>query len=163
MASPRVIKSAKRARSALFEEVYDTEIEIENESNGSVEIKDSDAEGKFVVLFNKGQEEVSVAGWQIVREAAGKKIPYKLPRNTVIAPGATVTIWSANQKKTAAPPAELVSKSNWLAADEMKTILLDGNGAVQAQREAKKTLRASKRSRQTLNGTSEDESKCMIM
>jgi lamin B len=161
MTSPRVPRSATKRSRVSFEDVYEENIDVDNVADGPVEIHDQDPEGKFVVLFNKGSEDISIGGWQLVREAGDAKTTYKLPRNTVIKPAVSLTIWSAETKHAHNPPNDLLMKQNWAHEDEMVTSLLDNDAKPIAKRQTKKSLRATKRKRPTTSA--EDSSKCAIM
>lgn len=128
-ASPRL---GQRKRHISEEEHYSTEYHTESQLNGEVEIIEHDQEGQLVRIENKGEKDVSLAGWQINRKANEETVTYKFHRNLVLKVNSTITVWSHNVKgATHNPPNDLVMKSQvWPAATEMTTTLLDNNGKV---------------------------------
>ena len=127
--SPRL---GKRKRQISEEEHYSTEYETDSQLNGDVEITEHDREGQFVRIENKGDKDISLNGWQIVRKAGEESITYKFHRNLVLKVKSSITIWSHNVKGISHnPPNDLVMKSQvWPAANEMATYLLDNSGKV---------------------------------
>ena len=122
-------------RKVVFEEVYESDIHTDAHTNCDIEISDHDAEGNYVLIKNKGKQDVSLSGWQLVRKAGSGtdnvKTSYKFHRNVVLKPKSTITIWSAASKKEHNPPSDLLMKSqNWFTAEEMATVLLDNNSEV---------------------------------
>lgn len=129
------MRGKRKAIQEIFEDEYHTtSFNTEGQTTSDVEINDHDAEGNYVQVLNKGEKEISLAGWQLVRDAANNPQPttYKFHRNIVIKPGAKITIWSAGVKgKTNNPPSDLVMKNHsWATAPEMSTSLLDADGTV---------------------------------
>lgn len=129
------MRGKRKAVQEIFEDEYHTtSFNTEGHTTSDVEINDHDAEGNYVQVLNKGEKEISLAGWQLVRDAANNPQPttYKFHRNIVIKPGAKITIWSAGVKgKTNNPPSDLVMKNHsWVTAPEMTTSLLDADGTV---------------------------------
>lgn len=129
------MRGKRKAIQEIFEDEYhSTSFNTEGHTTSDVEINDHDAEGNYVQVLNKGEKEIPLAGWQLIRNAANNPQPttYKFHRNIVIKPGAKITIWSSNVKgKTNNPPSDLVMKNhNWTTAPEMTTSLLDADGTV---------------------------------
>ncbi|KAI9555121.1 lamin-like protein [Daphnia sinensis] len=108
-------------------------------AKGDVEVSEVDAEGKFIRLQNKGDKEVSLSGWQLVHKAQETETIYKFHRSLKVAPGGSVTVWSAGSGAAHEPPSTLVMKEQrWFVASEMVTQLLNNNGEEMAQRESKR-------------------------
>lgn len=144
----------KRKRTVIdeSEELSQAEFFVTGNAKGDIEIGEVDAEGKFVKLHNKGNKEIAIGGWQIVRKAAGKETSYKLHRTVKIAAGATITIWSMDvQGITHEPPTNIVMKSQkWVTADDMKTQLYNSDGEEVAGSERIKRIIATQSSRQRM-------------
>ncbi|KAI1301896.1 Lamin Dm0 [Halotydeus destructor] len=159
--SPRPPRSGGKRR-VVFEEKYETNINVDSNATGDIEVDDHDVEeGSHVTLENKGKEDVPLGGWHLELTAGNAKTEYKFPRNTVIKAESTIKIWSANTKHASNPPTDLVMKNqNWAHGDEMTTRLFNSEEKEVAHRETKKVLRATKR-RQTAGG--EEESRCCVM
>lgn len=122
---------AKRKRTLLEEsqEASMSDYSVSNTSKGDIEISDADPDGKYVKLFNKSGKEMSLGGWQVVRRAGDNETVYKFHRSVKIEANSTVTIWSSDQGKDHEPPTNLVMKGQkWFVADNMTTIVLNGNG-----------------------------------
>lgn len=129
------LRGKRKAVQEIYEDEYHTtSYNTEGHTTSDVEINDHDAEGNYVQVLNKGEKEISLAGWQLVRNAANNPQPttFKFNRNIVIKPGAKITVWSAGVKgKTNNPPSDLLMKSNsWAIAPEMTTSLMDADGNV---------------------------------
>lgn len=127
--SPRVSRSSGK-RKAYFIDHMEEHIDENNHANGDVEIEAHDVAGKSVSVVNKGVEEVSLGGWQVVRTAGEATTTYKFPRNIVIHPGQVITLWGADSKHAHNPPNNLLIKQSWAHAAEMRTQLVNANGEV---------------------------------
>ena len=129
------LRGKRKAIQEIFEDEYHTtSYNTEGHTTSDVEINDHDPEGNYVQVLNKGEKDISLAGWQLVRNAANNPQPttFKFHRSIVIKPGAKITIWSSGVKgKTNNPPSDLLMKSHsWTTAPEMTTSLLDADGNV---------------------------------
>ncbi|XP_046437575.1 lamin Dm0-like [Daphnia pulex] len=108
-------------------------------AKGEVQVDEVDSEGKFIRLINKSEKEVSLSGWQLVHKAQETETIYKFHRSLKVAPGGTVSVWSAGSGTAHEPPSTLVMKEQrWFVAREMVTQLLDSSGEEMAQRESKR-------------------------
>ncbi|XP_046632521.1 lamin Dm0-like [Daphnia pulicaria] len=108
-------------------------------AKGEVQVDEVDSEGKFIRLINKSEKEVSLSGWQLVHKAQETETIYKFHRSLKVAPGGTVSVWSAGSGTAHEPPSTLVMKEQrWFVAKEMVTQLLDSSGEEMAQRESKR-------------------------
>jgi len=166
--SPRAFASprgAKRKRVVIDEEEY---FDVSSRSDCDIEISEHDADGKFVKIYNKGETDVSLSGWQLVRTAGEGQTTYKFHRSVVIKPQTHITIWSSESNMTHNPPGELVMKSQkWFVASDMKTTLLDNTSKEMAVRETKKRISTTRRSMQGYNGAEVEgrdrEDRCSVM
>lgn len=135
----------KRKRAAV-EESEDNSVSdfyVSATAKGNVEIKEIDADGKFVKLFNKGAEEVSIGGWQLQRllNDNGPVTTYKFHRSVKIEPNGTVTVWSSDSRATHEPPSNIVMKQQkWMTGDNTKMTLLNSEGEIVASMERKKQI-----------------------
>lgn len=122
---------AKRKRTLLEEsqEASLNDYSINSSSKGDIEVSEADPDGKFVKLYNKGNKEVALGGWQVLRKAGDNEIVFKFHRTVKIEPNSYVTIWSSDSGKDHEPPANLVMKGQrWFVADNMTTSVINGNG-----------------------------------
>ncbi|XP_046437486.1 lamin Dm0-like [Daphnia pulex] len=111
---------------------------ISSSAKGEVQIEEVDSEGKFIRLVNKSEKEVSLGGWQLVHKAQDLETIYKFHRLLEVAPGGTVSVWSADSGTAHKPPSTLVMMGlQWFVAREMVTQLLDNSGKEMAQWESK--------------------------
>jgi len=102
-----------------------------------VEIAEVDSEGQFIRLSNKSDTEFSLGGWHISHKANETETVYKFHRSLKIAPGASVTVYSAGTGVTHEPPSTLVMKEQrWFVADRMVTHLFDTDGEEMALRDS---------------------------
>ncbi|WAR00913.1 LAM0-like protein [Mya arenaria] len=113
----------------------------EASAKGAIEIHDTDHDGKFIKLFNTGEDDVVLGGWVLRHSAGDKETVYKFHRNLKLNAGHFVTVWSSNAGQTHSPPTDLVMKGQqWFTAEEMKTVLLHEDQEM-ATRELKKTVK----------------------
>ncbi|XP_054160779.1 lamin Dm0-like [Oppia nitens] len=142
--SPRTYtpRSAKRKRTVYLQEEENTvDIVVNSNSKSDVEISDHDYEGKYVKLFNKGDKEVSLSGWQLIRNAGDLDTHFKFHRSIVIKPNTTITVWSSDSNAAHSPPNDIVMKGQtWFTSDAMQTTLLNNNGEEMATRKTSKRL-----------------------
>ncbi|XP_052280565.1 lamin Dm0-like [Dreissena polymorpha] len=138
----------------------------EAHSEGAIEIHDTDHEGKFIKLFNTGEEDIVLGGWTLKHTAGENETLYKFHRNLKLAAGQFVTVWSSNAGQTHNPPSDLVMKGQqWFVADEMKTVLMHDEQQM-ASRELKKTTKRIVRTyRTSRDGTEvqDGQQSCSIM
>lgn len=124
-------RGGKRKRTFLeeSEESSQSDYSITSHAKGSVEISETCPQGKFIRLHNKGNKEVALSGWQLVRKAGDAETTFKFHRSVKIDAGGTVTVWSSDAGQTHEPPSNIVMKSQkWFFADNMSTSLLNGSG-----------------------------------
>jgi len=154
-------RALKRKRTMLEESsAYSlSDFQSSSTSKGELEIAEVDSEGKFIRLFNKGDKEFSLSGWQLVHKANETETIYKFHRSLKVAPAASVTVWSAGTGVTHEPPSALVMKEQrWFVADQMTTLLLNSSGEEMAQRDCHRELSSSSilRQREELLGGPEE-------
>ncbi|XP_053405526.1 prelamin-A/C-like [Mercenaria mercenaria] len=142
------------------------EYESEAAAKGAIEIHDTDHDGKFIKLFNTGEEDITLGGWMLKHAAGDKETVYKFHRNLKLPAGHFVTVWSSNAGQTHSPPTDLVMKGQqWFTDDEMKTTLLHDDQEM-ASRVLKKTQRRITRTYRTLRDGDDEvdgREKCSIM
>jgi len=132
-------RAVKRKRTMLEESsAYSlSEFKTTSSAKTDVEIAEVDSEGKFIRLSNKGETEFPLGGWHISHKANETETVYKFHRSLKIAPGATVTVFSAGTGVTHEPPATLVMKEQrWFVADRMVTHLFNNDGDEMAIRDS---------------------------
>lgn len=122
-------RAAKRKRAFLDEtdEVTASDFSVLSASKGDIEIQESCPEGKFVKLFNKGDAEIAIGGWQLKRSSGENETTFKFHRSVKIEPKGNVTVWSAETSTTHEPPANIVMKQKWFAGEVIKTQLLNAD------------------------------------
>lgn len=170
--------AAKRKRTLLEEQEQSmSDYSVTSSSKTDVEISDTDPEGQFVKLHNKGGKEVSIGNWQIARRAGDLETTHKFHRTVKIEPNGYVTVWSANLGKEHEPPTNIVMKSQkWFVGDNMTTVLIDNNGEEVASSERVRRQLASSTTRHReyagllgneelhhQQGDPQGEEKCRIM
>lgn len=108
-------RAGKRKRTFLDEtdEVSTADFSVLSASKGDVEIQESCPEGKFVKLFNKGDAELAIGGWQLKRASGENETTFKFHRSVKIESKGCVTVWSADTSTTHEPPANIVMKQKW--------------------------------------------------
>lgn len=144
--SRRTPSGALKRKRAVVDESEDRSVSdfyVSASAKGNVEIKEIDPEGKFVKLHNKGNDEVSIGGWQLQRSLneGGPATTYKFHRSVKIESNATVTVWSSDSRATHEPPSNIVMKQQkWMTGDNTKTTLLNGDGEAVANLERIKRI-----------------------
>ena len=128
---PYQARGNKRKRICLQEEESELDFATNSTAKGDIEISDHDQDGKFVKLFNKGEKEISLGGWQLLRKADGLETRFKFHRSIALKPNSTVTVWSSDANAYHSPPTDLVMKSQtWFTSDTMVTSLHNNNNEV---------------------------------
>lgn len=169
----------KRKRTLLDEsqETSMSDYSVTSSAKGDIEIAEICPEGRFIRLHNKGNKEISLSGWQIVRRAGDSEYTYKFHRSTKLDGGATVTVWSSDAGQTHEPPSNLVMKGQkWFVGDAMSTVILNSNGEEMAlsERTRRQLTSSSLRHREMhgflgseelhhQQGDPQGEEKCRIM
>lgn len=142
------------------------DFESQASAKGAIEIHDTDHEGKFIKLFNTGDEDMILGNnWKLVHVAGDKETTYKFHRNKLGA-GQFVTIWSSNAGQTHNPPTDLVMKGQqWFTGDDMKTLLLQDDEEMATRTMKKTTRRISRTYRALRDGDDIDGrgEKCSVM
>ncbi|XP_030565457.1 lamin Dm0 [Drosophila novamexicana] len=144
--SRRTPSGGLKRKRAVVDESEDRSVSdfyVSASAKGNIEIKEIDPEGKFVKLYNKGNDEVSIGGWQLQRSIndSGPATTYKFHRSVKIEPNATVTVWSSDSRATHEPPSNIVMKQQkWITGDNTKTTLLNGDGETVANLERIKRI-----------------------
>ncbi|CAK5013318.1 unnamed protein product [Meloidogyne enterolobii] len=126
---------------------------------GDLIIEEHDTDGKFIRLYNKGDETISVGNW-VVRSTAGEiETTFKFPSRAKILPGKHATIWSSNANAEHQPPNSYVMKNQIWPHDRcIRTELLNPDREVNAWRESVLN--------QSFNGVqygSDSDKNCVIM
>ncbi|XP_015608257.1 lamin Dm0 isoform X2 [Cephus cinctus] len=148
------LRGGKRKRTLLeeSEERSSSDYSVSGTTRGDVEITEADPQGRFVKLTNKGNKELVLSGWQVIRKAGTLETVYKFHRTAKIEPGANVTVWSADIGATHEPPSNLVMKGQkWFVADNMTTTLLNNEGEEVAVSERKRQQLSTSLSRHREN------------
>lgn len=122
----------KRKRTLLdeTEERSYTDYAVTASAKGDIEITEACGEGKYVKVHNKGEKEVQIGGWQLVRKVGENETLFKFHRSVKVDAGATVTVWSTDiPNVNHEPPASIVMNGKkWFVGDNMKTVLLNAEG-----------------------------------
>ncbi|XP_023212196.1 lamin Dm0-like, partial [Centruroides sculpturatus] len=140
------MRGTKRKRTIMSqcEHKSSSDHQVSASAKGDVEIFEHDMEGKYVKLFNKGNKEVPIGGWQIIRHAGDKETNFKFHRSIVIKPNTYVTVWSAESGASHNPPSDIVMKGQtWFVGEDMITTLMNNNGEEMAIRQTMKKVHSS--------------------
>nr|WJP01042.1 lamin B isoform X1 [Portunus trituberculatus] len=130
----------KRKRATILEEQKTaTSFKSSASSSGVLQIAEDCPEGKFVKIVNTSDKDLSLGGYQIVREVTGgAQTTYKFHSKSKIGGGMEVTVYSCDTEVTHEPPLTTVMKNQkWAVGDEMTTKLLTASEEV-ATRESKR-------------------------
>ncbi|XP_054712163.1 lamin Dm0-like [Uloborus diversus] len=139
------VRSTKRKRTVLESgEKSSLDSHVSCTAKSDVEIEDHDMDGKYIKLFNKGNTEIPLGGWQLVRKAGEQESTFKFGRTVIIKPKSHVTIWSSDAGASHNPPTDLVMRGQkWFTSETMSSVLLNNNGEEMASREtSKRSLRS---------------------
>lgn len=137
------IRGGKRKRTLLeeSEEHSTNDYSVNASARSDVEINEVDPQGKYVKLVNKGNKEITLSGWQIIRRAGALETSFKFHRTAKVDAGASVTVWSSDIGANHEPPSNIVMKGQkWFIADTMITTLLNNDGEEMAKSERKRQM-----------------------
>lgn len=135
------LRGGKRKRTLLeeSEERSSSDYSISGTARGDIEITEADPQGRYVKLTNKGNKEMGLSGWLIIRKAGTLETVFKFHRTAKIEAGASVTVWSADIGATHEPPSNIVMKGQkWFTSDNMTTVLLNNESEEMATSERKR-------------------------
>ena len=135
------LRGGKRKRTLLeeSEERSSSDYSVTGTARGDVEIAEADPQGRYVKLTNKGNKEISLSGWQVIRKAGTLETLFKFHRTAKLEAGANVLVWSADIGATHEPPSNIVMKGQkWFIADNMTTTLINNEGEEMATSERKR-------------------------
>ncbi|XP_066584642.1 lamin Dm0-like isoform X2 [Prorops nasuta] len=135
------MRSGKRKRTLLeeSEECSSNDFSVCGSSKGDVEFAETDPQGRFVKLFNKGNKEIGLSGWQIIRKAGNLETNFKFHRTAKIEAGSSVSVWSSDIGASHEPPSNIVMKGQkWFTSDHMTTLLLNNDGEEMATSELRR-------------------------
>ncbi|KAL4227961.1 intermediate filament [Mactra antiquata] len=166
--TPKKGRGTKRKRVTLdISEVPVTtgyDYEAQTSTKGAIEIHDTDHDGKFIKLFNTGEEDVTLGGWSLTHTAGEQETSYKFHRNLKLAAGHFVTVWGSNTGQSHTPPSDLVMKGQqWHTADEMKSVLYHGTEEMASRTMKKTERRVYRSSTRTSTDEVDGREKCSIM
>lgn len=153
----------KRKRTLLeeTEERAYSDFAVTASAKGDIEIGEVCGDGKYVKVHNKGDKEVQIGGWQLVRTVGGNETQFKFHRSVKVDAGATVTVWSTDiPNVNHEPPASIVMNGKkWFAGDNMKTVLLnaDGEEVAASERVKQQLTSSSQRHRELGSGLGGDD------
>ncbi|KAJ8678908.1 hypothetical protein QAD02_014695 [Eretmocerus hayati] len=133
------VRGGKRKRTLLEEsEERSNDYSVTSSAKGDIEISEAEPQGRYVQLTNKGNKELPLSGWQVIRKAGGSETVFKFHRTAKIDAGGTVHVWSADVGAAHEPPTNIVMKGQkWFVADNMTTTLLNNEGEEMASSERK--------------------------
>jgi len=100
-------------------------------TQGYIQIKEANTDGKYVSLFNKSSKDLRLGGWTVERSVdGGSAIVYKFTPKYVLKSGSYVTIWASQSGGQHKPPTDLVfrQKASWGVGKETSTVLRDAKG-----------------------------------
>lgn len=148
------LRGGKRKRTLLeeSEERSSTDYSILATARGDVEIAEADPQGRFVKLTNKGNKEIGLSGWQIIRKTDSLETIFKFHRTAKLEAGGSVMVWSSDIGATHEPPLNIVMKGQkWFTADVVTTTLLNNEGEEMASLKTRKQQLSSSLSRHKEN------------
>ncbi|CDW59331.1 lamin Dm0 [Trichuris trichiura] len=118
-------KHAKKRRLLQGTDSEETDLyESEASATGDVQISDHDVEGRYVMLFNKSDRDVSLGGWTLRRKSGGQEVAYKFHPKIVLKPNKKLTVWSSDSQVRHNPPFDFVMKNqSWPVGKKIRTSL----------------------------------------
>jgi lamin B len=171
-------KKRKRGQDDLGQSYFQSGSSVgysqKSSAKGSVEVFETDTDGKYIKLFNNSDKEQSLGGWQLKHTVGEQETFYKFHRSTNLKGQAHITVWSSDSGEAHNPPSDLVMKGQrWFTGDSMVTELLDPQGEEQANRELEKSQMHTTFQRSVAGGSSsgsdleilegDPQDKCVIM
>lgn len=131
-------RGTKRRLTSDSTQVTRTRFRNEASASGVVHIIEIDAEGQFVKLENKSNQDIVIGGWQlhmVSDDGSKSESRYTIHRNQTLRAHSSMTIWSANSNVVHEPPADIVMEGRWLMGDVTVVRLYDAENVEVARRE----------------------------
>lgn len=150
---------AKRKRTVVEDHLDHSlnDFSVTSSAEGDIEIQETDSDGRYVKLHNKGEKEVAIGGWHLHHSAGGSnETVFKFHRSVKIEAGATVTVWSSESGVTHEPPTNIVMKQQkWFGGDKTTTKLVNADAREVATSERSRIVHIKRTSRYSHGGTEE--------
>ncbi|XP_034047402.1 lamin-B1 [Thalassophryne amazonica] len=138
--SSRSIRTAqgKRKRVDVEEQEASSSVSITHSASatGPVCIDEIDTDGKFICLYNSGDEDQAMVGYEMTRTIGRSTATYKFTPKYVLKAGHKVTIWTSDAGVSSKPPADLVWKNqaSWGSGKDVHVVLMSPQGEEVARR-----------------------------
>lgn len=149
--TPSRTSGAVKRKRTLVEDHLDhslNDFSVTSSAEGDVEILETDSDGRFVKVHNKGEKEVAIGGWQLLHTSGTVETVFKFHRSVKIEAGATVTVWSADAGVSHEPPTNIVMKQQkWFGGDKTATKLLNADAKEVATSERSRIVQVKRTSR----------------
>ncbi|KAK2888678.1 lamin-B1 [Channa argus] len=128
----------KRKRVDVEEQEASSSVSIAHSASatGPICINEIDTDGKFISLYNSGDEDQAMVGYEIVKTVEDATATYKFTPKYVFKAGQKVTIWASDAGVSSKPPTDLVWKnqSSWGSGKDVHVVLSNPQGEEVAKR-----------------------------
>ncbi|XP_013858215.1 lamin-B1 [Austrofundulus limnaeus] len=138
--SSRSIRTShgKRKRVDVEEQEASSSVSIAHSASatGPICIDEIDTDGKFICLYNTGDEDQAMVGYEMVKTIGNAASTYKFTPKYVLKAGQKVTIWASDAGVSSKPPTDLVWKnqSSWGSGEDVGVVLMNPQGEEVAKR-----------------------------
>lgn len=158
-ATPSRSTAAAKRKRTFAEDHLDhslNDFSVTSSAEGDIEIQETDSDGRFVKIHNKGEKEVAIGGWHLHHSAGTVETAFKFHRSVKIEAGATVTVWSSDSGATHEPPTNIVMKQQkWFGGDKTVTKLVNADSKEVATSERSRIVHVKRTSRYSQGGSDE--------
>lgn len=121
----------KPTETIVTSDSFGGKVQNKKEKKGSVGLSDASPDGKFVQIENAGVSStvVDLSGWIVKRKVDNNaEVVYKIPNNTVLAPGKEITIWARSYGQHTVANDLVTDFENWGIGITSLSRLLNSSG-----------------------------------
>ncbi|KAK2819391.1 hypothetical protein Q5P01_024952 [Channa striata] len=128
----------KRKRVDVEEQEASSSVSISHSASatGPICISEIDTDGKFISLYNSGDEDQAMVGYEVIKTIGSATATYKFTPKYVLKAEQKVTIWASDAGVSSKPPTDLVWKnqSSWGSGKDVHVVLSNPHGEEVAKR-----------------------------
>uniref|UniRef100_A0A7N8XQ59 Lamin B1 n=1 Tax=Mastacembelus armatus TaxID=205130 RepID=A0A7N8XQ59_9TELE len=124
----------KRKRVDVEEHEASSSVSIAHSASatGPICIDEIDTDGKFICLYNSGNEDQAMVGYEMIKTIGNVAATYKFTPKYVLKAGQKVMVWVSDAGVISKPPTDLVWKNqcSWGLGKDVHVVLINPQGEV---------------------------------
>ncbi|XP_026153981.1 lamin-B1 [Mastacembelus armatus] len=128
----------KRKRVDVEEHEASSSVSIAHSASatGPICIDEIDTDGKFICLYNSGNEDQAMVGYEMIKTIGNVAATYKFTPKYVLKAGQKVMVWVSDAGVISKPPTDLVWKNqcSWGLGKDVHVVLINPQGEEVAKR-----------------------------